>query len=88
MEFQNELIDISLRKNHHNTYELVVDFMCGAFFNQIEINPKDLTLNKEYSFKRQKDCDLENSKIESIVLNGFQIKAIKTIDNKVWNITN
>ena len=87
VEFRNELIDISLRKTDEKKYELDVMFWCGEILSEIEINPKDLILNKEYIFKRQNDCNIQNSQIKSIVLNGFQIKSIKTTDNRIWNIT-
>ncbi|WP_127846311.1 hypothetical protein [Psychroflexus aestuariivivens] len=86
IEFRNEVIDISLRKTDKGIFELDALFWCGESLNQIEINPTELIMDKEYVFNRKTDCEMRNSQIETIILNGFKIKTLKTTDNKTWNL--
>ena len=86
-EFKNETVEISLRKTDKNKFELDALFPCGEISSGIDINPEELKQNKEYIFNRKRDCTLENSQIQTIILNGFKIKTIKTTDNKTWNTT-
>jgi hypothetical protein len=84
--FRNETIQVCLDKNDKEIFELS---LIGWFnkFNDIRfIKENELLLNKEYIFEREKDCDSTKSQIKRIVLSGYFIKSIITIDNKEWKI--
>ena len=88
LKFKEDQILVSIRKNVADSLELEV----YAFGNcqNLKINSKihenELRLNKEYLFEKKSDCEQTNSNIKKLVLNGFLIKSITTLDGKTWTL--
>lgn len=88
LQFKEDQILVSIRKNVSDSLELEI----YAFGNcpNLNINRKipedELRLNKEYIFEKKLDCEQTNSNIKKVILNGFLIKSITTLDGKTWTL--
>lgn len=82
--FRNETLQVILDKNENSIFELQVIGWCTIFNDIRIIKENELLLNKEYIFERETDCDSSKSDIKTIIIKGYLIKSIVTIDNKIW----
>jgi hypothetical protein len=87
-EFRKEPIQVCLDKNNENNLELSI---YGWFNNlsdteSIILTENELSRNKEYVFQRNTNCDSVKSKIKEVVIKGYMIKSITTLDNKKWTL--
>mgnify|MGYP006209542601 CR=1 FL=1 len=84
--FRNETIQVCLDKNDKEIFELSLIGWFNKFNDIRTIKENELLLNKQYIFERETDCDSSKSQIKRVVLNGYVIKYIITIDNKKWQL--
>lgn len=84
LKFRDEIIEISLRKNKNGELTLNLLFACGKILDERKVGFKEMIDGKEYKFNRRKDCEINNSEIKTIILNGIKVKSIETTDNKIW----
>lgn len=88
LKFKNDQILVSIRKNDSDSLELdVLAFgNCPNFKIERTITENELLLKKEYVFEKDLDCEQTNCNIKKVVLEGFLIKSITTIDNRIWTL--
>ncbi|WCO03558.1 hypothetical protein [Psychroserpens ponticola] len=84
VDFQDKEIQIHLTKRENGDYELNLFSQCISSIDGFKVNPSELTNNK-FVFERT-SCGLGKSNIEQIILNGYKIESIKTVDKKTWKL--
>ena len=84
--FRNEPIQVCIDKSENN-----LELSLYAWFNNLSnANSKNVTESKimdnreYYTFYRDTNCDSLKSQIKEVVLKGYLIKSITTLDNKKW----
>ncbi|MBP6424476.1 MAG: hypothetical protein KA278_02010 [Flavobacterium sp.] len=88
LKFKDDQILVSIRKNDSDSLELEVLAFgnCPNFEIKRKITENELLLKKEYVFEKDLDCEQTNSNIKKLVLEGFLIKSITTLDNRIWTL--
>lgn len=82
--FRNETIQVALNKNDQQVIELELIGWFNPVIDRRVVTENDILKNKEFIFEREENSDTVKSKIKTIVIKGYTMKSIETIDNKVW----
>jgi hypothetical protein len=86
-DFKNEPISVSLDKTEKKGLELSARGWFNNLANEqiVIVTENELLKNTKYRFKRNTN-DSAKSQIKEVILNGWKIESIITVDNKKWNL--